>query len=366
LDTDAPARKTGLAFAVVTFTERFTKGDPSMNYLGADVHSLSFTLAHINHAGQLCRVYDRDTSEYNLIEVVDQIPGPKTLVVEESHMAQWVKHTLEPRVDRLVVCDPMRNHWIARDEYADDRSSAVKLGKLLFGGYIKEIYHPDDRGAALRRQFLHYFDLSREGARFKCKLQSIFRQVAIVASAGLYDPQQRKGWLEKLSAYPDLKAEAEHLFNSVEFFATMKDEAYVAMVDTAKKQPGYELLIGIPGIGPVLAGGYLAILDTPHRFSKKNKLWRYSGLGNHIHISDGQVYSNRPSRSGNRVLKWTVHQQFNHAVLKSKNPNRFKRQYQAHLERGLGRKTARRQVCRSLLSTVRAVWMKEQPYRDDA
>ena len=337
-----------------------------MNYIGADVHSLNFTLAHLNGRGEVCRVYDRPTSERNLIDVVGEIPGPKTLVVEESHMAQWVKHTLESRVDRLMVCDPVRNHWIARDEFADDRSSAIKLGKLLHGGFIKEIYHPDDGGAALRRQFLHYYDISHQVTRFKNKVSAVFRQVAVATGDGLYDPQKRQDWLDQLSAYPDLVREAENLFNAVEFFSMMKDEAMVAMVRTAKKQPAYARLMTMPGVGEVLAAGYIAIVDTAHRFSRKNKLWRYAGLGNQYHVSDGRTYCDRPSRSGNRVLKWIVGQHFHHGIERIKKPNRFTRQYQTHLHRGLCRRTARRQVCRSLISTVRAVWMKEQSYRDDA
>jgi len=61
-------------------------------------------------------------SAQNLINAVATVPGPKTLVVEESHLAQWVNRTLEPYVDKLVICDPQRNAWIAKDEFDDQQS----------------------------------------------------------------------------------------------------------------------------------------------------------------------------------------------------------------------------------------------------
>jgi transposase len=115
----------------------------------------------------------------------------------------------------------------------------------------------------------------------------------------------------------------------------------------------------------VIATGYVAMIDTPHRFSRKNKLWKYAALGNMRHTSDEEVYADRASKSGNRVLKWVVIEHFQHAVETSKVDNRFKRQYEALRKKGLDHTAARRMVCRALLSTVRAMWMKEEKYRDN-
>ena len=114
----------------------------------------------------------------------------------------------------------------------------------------------------------------------------------------------------------------------------------------------------------MLASGYLAIVVTPRRFSHKNKLWRYAGLGLRWRESDGQVYQKGRSRSGNRPLNWVVREHFYHAVDQAHKPNRFSRQYEALRARGLCETDARRLVCRSLLSTVRAIWMKGESYRD--
>ena len=58
-------------------------------------------------------------------------------------------------------------------------------------------------------------------------------------------------------------------------------------------------------------------------------------------------------------------QHFQHAVVLGKESNRFKQKYEALLKRGVGETAARRTVCRALLSTVRAVWIKEEEYRDN-
>ncbi len=336
-----------------------------MNRIGLDAHSASFTMAVVNEAGKVTRCLSRPTSAKNLIELVGAVPGSKELVVEESTVAQWVKETLEPYVDRLVVCDPRHNRWIAKDEFNDDRSSAIKLAQLWRGGYIKEIAHLNGERAQLRQAFLHYGDLNEQIRRFKNKLKATYRQAGIaVGGDGIYEEDSHREWLTRLDGSVALRRQAEHLFVLIDEIAQMKQESLKAMVKGARQDGGYARLLQIPGAGPVVACGYVALVGTPHRFSRKNKLWRYAGFGNALHISDAKVYQDRPSKSGNRLLKWVVVQHFMGAVQRSRKENVFKRRYERLCRQGLGEKVARRHVCRSLLSVVRAVWMKGEPYRE--
>jgi transposase len=339
--------------------------EPAMKSLGLDAHSASFTLAVLTPLGKLSSCLSNTTSAQNLIDAVTAVSGPKVLVVEESHLAQWVKRTLQPYVDKLVICDPQRNAWIAKDEFADDKSSALKLAKLQLDGYIKEIRHPEEAGAKLRSLFLHYYDLNQQLTRFKNKLKAVFRSEAIATGGkGIYKEDAHGAWLKKLKGQGHLQHTARQRFELVDTLEKLKDETYAAMVKLAKKQKAFELIDGMPGAGPVIACGYIALIDTPHRFSKKNRLWKYACLANKYHQSDEAVYENAASSSGNRVLKWVVVEHFMHAVEQSRTENRFKRQYEGMLKKGTDKTAARRQVCRALLSAVRAMWIKEEAYRD--
>ena len=336
-----------------------------MKSLGLDAHAASFTLAVLNERGQLMCSRSNSTTAHNLIGQVQEVKGPKCLIVEESHLAQWVKRTLSPYVDRLVICDPQRNTWIAKDEFNDDESSAFKLAKLWQGGYIKEIQHPSDAGAHLRGLFLHYYDLNSQLTRFKNKLKASFRQEAIpTAGKKIYAEEDHERWLKKLRKTKHLQHAARQRFQLIDTLENMKQQTHEKMIGLARKNKSFELLQTMPGAGPVLATGYQALLETPHRFSCRNKLWRYANLGNKHQTSDEQVYKKGASKSGNRVLKWVVIEHFNHAVERSKKTNRFKRQYEALRSRGLAETEARRQVCRALLSTVLAMWRKEEAYRE--
>jgi len=244
-----------------------------MKNIGLDAHSTTFTTAVQTAGGKLATVTQRETTEENLIEVVHSVRGPKRLIVEESHLAQWIKVALEPYVDELIVCDPKHNRWISKDDFADDRSSAIKLAELARLGGLKPVYHPDEDMGALRSLFLHYRDLTEEQTRCKNKLKATFRRIGIRTSGrDIYRPESREQWVELLHQHPHLRLQAEHFFTLVETAGLMKDRTHQQMTRRSRKLSVYPRLLAVPGVGPVVATGYLALIVTPHRFSGKHKL----------------------------------------------------------------------------------------------
>lgn len=337
-----------------------------MTIVGLDMHQASFTLAVLTPQGKVACVRSDKTSARTLIQRMDEIVGPKTVVVEESHLAQWVKRTLERRVDHVLICDPRHNGLIAKANFADDRTSAEKLARLCYGKYLKEVWHPGDEGAALRALFLQYHDQARQLTRFKNKLKAVFRQEAIpTGGAAIYEEEAHSEWLRKLKGLVHHQHRARQHFEVIDLLARQKAETSAKMVPLARKSPAFKWLDGMPGAGPILTAGYIALIDTPHRFSKENKLWSYAGLGNRQRISAEVMYADHASPLGCRPLKWVVIEHFLHAVEISRDQNRFQRLYERLRRQGLCSDAARRQVCRALLSTVRALWLKGEAYRDD-
>src|SRR5437868_13830090 len=60
----------------------------------------------------------------------------------------------------------------------------------------------------------------------------------------------------------------------------------------------------IPGVGPIAAHVFSAIIESPERFAHKQKLWKYSQLGITDRSSDNKPLGyQRLDRRGNRELK---------------------------------------------------------------
>ncbi len=135
--------------------------------------------------GKLVYAKQFATSERNLIlhaqELRTRFRGELHLVLEEGEMAQWIAGVLRPEVTRLVVSDPKRNAWIARDTLKADRFDAEKLARLLRGGFLKEVYHPEDPDRAeFKRVVQHYHSLTSDQATIKVQIKSRFRAHGVI------------------------------------------------------------------------------------------------------------------------------------------------------------------------------------------
>jgi len=106
-------------------------------FIGMDTHCQFCEIAAVNTRGD---VVERDrcvTCIPALLEVIERVPRPRQLVIEEGPLAGWLWRHLHQAVDRMVVSEPRRNRLIALDGDKDDDLDAEKLAQLLRGGYVK-------------------------------------------------------------------------------------------------------------------------------------------------------------------------------------------------------------------------------------
>lgn len=85
-------------------------------------------------------------------------PTSGVVVIEEGPLADGLNRGLGDRGETVVVCDPRRNHLIAKDSDKDDAIDAEKLARLARGGFIKVVHHTEsfDRVAFKRRVALYH------------------------------------------------------------------------------------------------------------------------------------------------------------------------------------------------------------------
>ena len=114
----------------------------------------------------------------------------------------------------------------------------------------------------------------------------------------------------------------EGLWNQLKESEQTEKNLLKAARNFAKHYPEIKLFEDIPGIGFISAATISAILETPHRFANKRKVWMYAGLGITTRSSGGKIYSEKLSKDYNRLLKYTLKQVAETAVQAKDNPFR--------------------------------------------
>jgi len=333
-----------------------------MNYIGCDCHIASLDCAVVNERGHESKKQRMNTGVKELMGFVRSIPKPRTIIIEEGSLAGWLLEICTAYGEKLIITDPKRNRWIGRAGQKNDTIDANKLAHLARGGYIKEIHHPIGHRRRFRELVLSYHDTVKSQTRIKNKLKAKFRQNGIRCSGEtVYSAKHRKEWRKKLPKDKVVQVIVEGLWQQLDQIHEVQEELLDHIRKQSRQYPEIKKFKKIPGIGTVHATTISAIVENPHRFAHKKKLWMYAGLGLAEKGSGEKVYSRSLTRDYNRLLKNALKQATEAAIIA--RDNQFRRQYlRLTIEKGIPSRRAKLTVARSILATIYGIWKSEEDY----
>ncbi len=331
-------------------------------YIGADVHSNSIEMAVMNRK-KIVNRYTIPTSISAAAQVLDSLSGKKYIAIEEGPMSGWLYRNLHRKVERFVVADPRRNKLISSDGDHDDKIDAAKLAMLLSGEYIREIYHSDDdHRVELKHWVSLYHDRVHDAVRHINKIRARCRMHGVtIPRKVIRQPEHREAWLRHLK-HPALSKQLLMLWIGYDATAKQARMAKQQLIHLSQKYPIIGLWKQLPGIGTIRAVTIFAYLDTPWRFKRKNKLWKYCGIGLQ-RTASGTDKKGKPKpallqlpRASNRILKNAVLGAALSAI--NQKQNTFRKNYERMVRNGIIPSNARHTVARKLLTIMWGMWKK--------
>lgn len=214
----------------------------------------------------------------------------------------------------------------------------------------------------LKQQVALYHDRVRERVRQGNQLVGLWRRHGIFVRADdLLDDDEWSTQLRRLPGSRSLHTGLEQVRAAYRLMAAQENSLRKALVGLAQNEEPVRRFFELPGVAWIRAVTFYAYIDTPHRFRNKAALWRYAGIGLERRHSGAGPTRTRLSRQGNRRLKNVLLGAAMSAVTPAKNP--FADKYRSWIEEGgLAVPNARRNVARSLASTLWSLWKTGQRY----
>lgn len=261
-------------------------------YIGLDIGSTTFHQVLRQPDGATKATRSFPMSEANLITAFTGLGGDTHVHLEAGELAPWVRSVIAPLVKRVVISHPPTNAWISKDPNKRDQLDATKLADLLRMNRVHEVYYAEQQPRREFKQLVQHFDdLTDQQIRLKYKIKARFRaQNVIVRGQQLFTAKGRGAVLDRVSS-PQVRAAILQLYEVLDQTLTSQLAAQRLMLLAARSFPEIELFKAVPGIGPISACRFSAYVQTPHRFSKVRKLWRYCRLGVSRRSSDGKLLS---------------------------------------------------------------------------
>jgi len=340
-----------------------TRSPAVPNFIAFDTHCEFSEMAAFNSQGKLIRRHRCATTIPALIEAIELVKRPRQVTFEEGPLAGWLARNLRPYADQLLVCDPRRNAYVAKDGDKDDPIDAERLAKLLRGGFLKEVHQADSLERSLLKQHVgFYHDRVRERVRQGNQLLALLRRHGVFARCSeIHNPDRRRELWGELPNHRVLRHDLDCVLNIYELLQVQEEEIRANLIQLARNESPIRLFQDVPGVSWIRAATFYVYVDTPTRFHSKSALWRYCGIGLERRHSGAGPQRVRLSKGGSRILKGILIGAAKTAIAQSGGP--FAERYAYWTQtKGMNPKTARRNVARSLAATLWSLWKTGKKY----
>jgi transposase len=332
---------------------------PVEHYIAMDTHCHTTDICVKTRPNGPGRKWRVATTIPALREVIVSIKKPRHLAFEEGPLAAWLYRNLKADADRITVCDPRKNAWIAKGGDKDDPIDADKLADLLAGGFLKAVHHGDDVGRDVFKQLVgsYHERVGHRVAEANKVIGALRRWGVVVRENAFKDKAARVELLARLPEGPELAPTRLSLTLLMEGYdQAVKQEKRLRqeLVRLGKQEEVVVRLTELPGIGWIRAATFYVYLDTPFRFRGKSSLWKYLGIGLVRQTSGGGPEYLSVNRAANRTLKSMIVGAALSAIKKGDNP--FAEQHRRWKDNGLSPRNARRNVARSLAAVMWGMW----------
>ncbi len=342
----------------------------NIKYVGMDVHKAITVIVVLNALGQVESRSQVKTKAENICDFFRGLSGKVEVVLEEGTHSAWLYQLLKPLVASVTVCDPRHNKLIGDQNKSDDED-AEKLARLLRMGEVKAIYKGDDQQRQLKELCRANDNLVEDTTRIKNRLKAIYRGRGIDCTGqAIYRQDRREQWLAKLSDEA-ASFRAQSLLEQLEAISQLRKQAKQRLVSQARRHDDYQILLKLPGLGPVRTAQLMALVGTPHRFRTKRQFWPYCGLAvvtsssADYQVVEGKIVKQQKKVS-TRGLNHNHNPQlklvFKGAALSALRHKAVKAYYLRLIDKGARPELARLSLARKLSSIALTVWQRREEF----
>jgi transposase len=337
-------------------------------YAALDLHSRYSVLGSMDHNGKT-QPRMRFATQVDIlraqIRALKQKKRPVHLTLEAGALTRWASGIVRPLVERLIICEPRHNRLINSNPQKSDEADVEGMCLLLRLGKLKEVWMGVDRTREIYRalvyELLNWRDAQRE---LKALIKARYQQWGVLRLNGVkvFSAKGREDYLQQLPAEEERRMMrrlyAQHDHAIAQWKETLQE---VERIGAEFWEVGE--FQRIPGVGPMAAHVFSAIIEEPARFANKHKLWKYSQLGITDRTSDNKPLGyKRLDRRGNRELKNLSYHAWRTACKSTTGPNVIKAFYQQSRQRTGSVRHARLNTQRKILETMWMMWLRRQPF----
>ena len=236
-----------------------------MEYVAIDLHKRRSQIRIVHENGSVVLERKVDTSRPDLDRVFAGRAALRILM-ESSTESEWVAQHLEALGHEVIVADPnyAPMYGSRSRKVKTDKRDAAALAEACRTGVFRRAHRASAAARDLRRRLRVRSHLVRQRSQTISLLRSLLRQEGLRVASGSAERILKR--LDQIVLPAALAAEVSPLRAVITQLNTLLVEADTALEARAIVDPITQHLMTAPGVGPVIALTFQAVMDSPARF----------------------------------------------------------------------------------------------------
>ena len=329
--------------------------DNNTTILGIDLGDLTSTFCLVGSDGKVKESGRVSTKSGAMLKLVARLRPTRVLFEAGTH-SPWLDRELREAGQDVVVLNPRRLRAISDSVKKTDETDAQMLAML--GTFDrKRLWTVSHRGVGSER-LLRLLKVRQALVKQRTLLVNTIR--GLLKSAGERLPKVDPDRVHTmLGLVPEeLQEEFKPMFTMLEQLATQIEALDSKLQAELDAHPDAKRLTSVPGVGPIVALGFVAVLDDPGRFKHSRQVGAFLGLTPRIDQSGNSDKQLRITKAGHMLLRSLLVQGAQCVLRSSTRDSAMKRWGISLTERGgkAAKKRAVIAVARKLATILHHLW----------
>lgn len=329
------------------------------SYLGIDVHKQRCVYTELNPDSKIIR---RGSFGNNLAEVSDfcsTLKGNENLVLEPVLNYLWLLDHLEPHVSSVHVATPHKVRVIAESKSKTDKYDSKMLADLLRINFLPESWIPPVELRSLRNIIRQRYRLVKTVVMYKNYIRHLLFLHGIHLKVSNIASMKAKREIRKLFLSDSTHQSVEQCLQVIDNLSQMIDCLDKEIESCCIDNETVELLLTIPGIGPLWAATIYGEIGDINRFKNAKAFSSYTGLVPSVRTSGESSHYGGITHQGSSLLSHALVEAAIRTVRKSPS---LRRMYHRIVYRSNSQK-ARVAVAHKLAIIIYKMLRNKEPFK---
>lgn len=279
-------------------------------FVGIDLHRRRSVIVRQTESGEVLEATRILNDVDRLNDVIGRAGEAPEVVLEATYGWYWAVDALREAGAQVHLAHPLGVKAFEYRRVKNDFRDAADLADLLRMGRLPEAWIAPPATRELRELVRHRAKLVGIRSHCKAEIHAVLAKCGIQVTLSDLFGVEGTALLDRLrdqqrlpGPYAARIASLRRLIDALEF----EIDLFAGLArGRLARDPGYQALQQIPGIGATLAPVFLVEVGDVSRFASAAKLACWAGLTPKHHESDTHVHRGRITKQGSRLVRWAA------------------------------------------------------------